>query len=39
MFGTYYLPRDEWPTEYGIAGDPVPEGYAAQLIDPFKHRK
>jgi len=35
MFGTYHLPGDEWPTEYGIAGDPVPEGYAAQLIDPF----
>lgn len=21
-----------------LAGDPVPEGYAAQLIEPFKHR-
>ena len=35
MFGTYHMPGDEWPTEYGIAGDPVPEGYAAQLVDPF----
>ena len=35
LFGTYHMPRDEWPTDYGIAGDPVPEGYAAQLIDPF----
>ena len=27
LFGTYHMPEDRWPEEYGIAGDPVPEGY------------
>jgi len=39
MFGTYHLPGDEWPTDYGIAGDPVPEGYVEQLVEPFRKRK
>lgn len=39
LFGTYHLPADHWPEEYGIAGDPVPEGYLAQLIAPFKRRE
>ncbi len=24
LFGTYYLPQDQWPKGYGISGDPVP---------------
>ena len=36
VFGTYHLPADRWPEEYGIAGDPVPEGYLAQLLAPFR---
>lgn len=36
LFGTYHMPDDKWPDDYGIAGDPVPEGYVAQLTDPFK---
>ena len=39
VFGTYHLPDDKWPDDYGIAGDPVPEGYLAQLTDPFKTRR
>ena len=39
MFGTYHLPDDRWPEDYGIAGDPVPEGYVEQLVDPFKPRR
>ena len=35
VFGTYYLPGDRWPVRYGLEGDPVPEGYARQLIYPF----
>lgn len=35
VFGTYHLPRDAWPATYGIAGDPVPEGYVRQLVYPF----
>lgn len=36
LFGTYYLPDDEWPAEDGIAGDPVPRGYLAQFEHPFR---
>ena len=32
LFGTRYLPGREWPSRYGIAGDPVPEGYLDQLV-------
>jgi lathosterol oxidase len=38
VFGTYHLPGDQWPADYGIAGDPVPEGYVDQLVDPFRKR-
>jgi lathosterol oxidase len=34
IFGTYYAPENQWPSAYGIAGDPVPEGYLAQLVYP-----
>jgi lathosterol oxidase len=36
LFGTAYLPTDRWPERYGIAGDPIPEGYWRQLVLPFK---
>jgi sterol desaturase/sphingolipid hydroxylase (fatty acid hydroxylase superfamily) len=36
LFGTQYLPGDRWPAEYGLAGAPVPRGYAAQLAYPFR---
>jgi sterol desaturase/sphingolipid hydroxylase (fatty acid hydroxylase superfamily) len=36
LFGTRYLPGREWPPRYGIAGDPVPEGYLDQLAYPFR---
>lgn len=39
MFGTYHLPADEWPEEYGIIGSPVPDGYMAQLIYPLHRGK
>jgi len=36
LFGTAYLPREGWPPDYGIAGDPVPEGYLEQLAYPLR---
>ena len=36
LFGTYHMPVDRWPREYGIEGDPVPEGYVAQLIEQLR---
>jgi len=35
-FGTSYLPPGRWPEAYGIAGDPVPESWAAQMVWPFE---
>jgi len=36
IFGTLYLPDEEWPESYGIEGNPVPEGYGVQLVHPFR---
>ncbi len=38
VFGTLHLPGDEWPAAYGTAGHPVPEGWGAQLVHPFRRR-
>jgi sterol desaturase/sphingolipid hydroxylase (fatty acid hydroxylase superfamily) len=38
IFGTHFLPKDKWPTGYGIPGDPVPSGYVAQFKYPFKRK-
>ena len=38
LFGSYYVPKDRWPAEYGIAGHPVPDGYVRQLVYPLKRR-
>jgi sterol desaturase/sphingolipid hydroxylase (fatty acid hydroxylase superfamily) len=35
VFGTAYLPG-RWPSAYGIEGNPVPEGWLAQLTHPFR---
>jgi sterol desaturase/sphingolipid hydroxylase (fatty acid hydroxylase superfamily) len=37
LFGTYWMPP-EFPAAYGIAGNPVPRRYAAQLVWPFTRR-
>lgn len=35
-FGTCHLPKDRWPSSYGLAdGTGVPSGYVRQLVDPF----
>jgi len=38
LFGTYHLPKDRWPQGYGIDGHPVPTGYWAQLLHPFRRK-
>jgi sterol desaturase/sphingolipid hydroxylase (fatty acid hydroxylase superfamily) len=35
VFGTAYLPEGRWPEVYGIADNPIPDGYLAQLRYPF----
>lgn len=36
LFGTYYMPKNQWPSGYGIGGHPVPQGYWQQFLYPFK---
>ena len=35
IFGTHYLPRDQWPTAYGIKTK-LPSSLAAQLVYPLR---
>lgn len=35
VFGTLHMP-DRFPAAYGITGHPVPRGYLAQLVWPFR---
>jgi len=34
LFGTYYMPRNRWPTNFGIC-EPMPTGFISQLWAPF----
>jgi lathosterol oxidase len=36
LFGTLHLPDGCWPRRYGIEGDPVPDGWVAQLSWPLQ---
>jgi lathosterol oxidase len=36
LFGTHHLPGAAWPDELGLDGHPVPEGYLAQAVHPFR---
>jgi sterol desaturase/sphingolipid hydroxylase (fatty acid hydroxylase superfamily) len=39
VFGTFHLPGDRWPAEYGLGGgDSVPGGYVRQFVEPFSAR-
>ncbi len=38
LFGTYYMPKGQWPTGYGVGGHPVPSGYIRQFLYPFTKR-
>ncbi len=38
LFGTFYLPRDRAPEDFGIR-DPMPAGFVGQLTQPFRKVK
>ena len=38
LFGSFHAP-ETWPERYGTPGAPVPEGYGAQLLHPFRRRR
>ena len=35
FFGTHYLPRNQWPSAYGIE-EKLPSSVAGQLLHPFR---
>jgi sterol desaturase/sphingolipid hydroxylase (fatty acid hydroxylase superfamily) len=39
LFGTYYMPPDQWPAKYGVIGDPLPKGMVRQFFYPFTRRR
>lgn len=39
LFGTWYMPADEWPDNLGIHGNPVPEGFSRQFVHAFRHKR
>jgi len=36
LFGTYYMPKNKWPSAYGIKDHPVPSGFIKQFFYPFR---
>jgi sterol desaturase/sphingolipid hydroxylase (fatty acid hydroxylase superfamily) len=36
LFGTFYMPGEAWPKGYGVCSEPVPKGYVAQFLYPFR---
>ncbi|MDG2306514.1 MAG: sterol desaturase family protein [Candidatus Binatia bacterium] len=39
LFGTFHMPTDRVPDQFGIPDGDVPEGIAAQLLYPLRRRK
>ena len=35
IFGTYYCPKDKWPSSYGLHEEKISENFYRQLIYPF----
>jgi lathosterol oxidase len=38
LFGTFRLPKAEWPRSYGVPDEPVPDGLLRQTLYPFRRR-
>ena len=38
LFGTYHMPKGEWPPETGIENDRLPAEFSRQFIWPFRRR-
>jgi len=36
MFGTFYLPGDKFPEEYGVNMPNYPKGFLPQFVYPFR---
>lgn len=38
VFGTFYMPDGKVPERYGVPGSNIPDGFAAQMIWPFRKK-
>lgn len=36
LFGTFYMPRDRQPDQFGVRGEVVPEGFWGQVLYPWR---
>ncbi|MBV8938488.1 MAG: sterol desaturase family protein, partial [Alphaproteobacteria bacterium] len=36
LFGTFYMPKDRLPQDYGVTDPHFPEGFWAQMLYPFR---
>jgi hypothetical protein len=36
MFGTFYMPENELPSQYGVDIPQFPQSFGGQLLHPFK---
>lgn len=39
VFGTFYLPKDKQPSEFGVLDNDIPETLLGQLLYPFRRKK
>ncbi|HEX4171284.1 MAG TPA: sterol desaturase family protein [Acetobacteraceae bacterium] len=39
LFGTFYMPKDRWPSDFGIDGRAMPDHLLGQLWYPFARRR
>lgn len=39
MFGTYYMPKDKLPSDYGVSDPHFPRGFWAQFMYPFRRAR
>jgi sterol desaturase/sphingolipid hydroxylase (fatty acid hydroxylase superfamily) len=38
VFGTFYLPKEQWPHSYGVDQPVIVEGIIGQLVQPFQRQ-
>ena len=38
LFGTYYMPKNVWPSGYGVRGTKIKSGIINQFFHPFKKK-
>ena len=39
LFGTYYMPAERLPEDFGLRNEPMPDHYIGQLLHPFRRLK